>query len=352
MAKAALLKTGLDVLYYSGASQVLRGISGGIGAIFALHHVKPGGGLQRGFAPNAGLEVTPAFLDSVINLTHSLGYEPVSFAEAVARIAGQGAASRPFVVFTLDGGYRDTLVHARPVFRKHQCPFTVFVTPAIAEGRCELWWRGLEAAIAGASHIDTGIGGTDVNLVTISDGQKRLAWQRLYWPLRAMEQTAQRVWIRGLCARQGIDLDAMCRAEAMNWDELRLLAQDPLCGIGAQTVNHYALGRLPREMARRELTDCAAMIGRELGRRPIYLAYPYGDADAAGPRDFALAAEAGYQAAVTSRKGLIFSGHQDHLMALPRVALSGEFQKLRYVEVLLSGAAFGLWNGLKRVKTA
>ena len=26
MAKAALLKTGLDVLYYSGASQVLRGI--------------------------------------------------------------------------------------------------------------------------------------------------------------------------------------------------------------------------------------------------------------------------------------------------------------------------------------
>jgi hypothetical protein len=35
-------------------------------------------------------------------------------------------------------------------------------------------------------------------------------------------------------------------------------------------------------------------------------------------------------------------------MALPRVELSGEFQKLRYVEVLLSGAACALWNGLKR----
>ncbi len=348
MAKAALLKTSLDVLYFTGAAQVLRRIAGGIGAIFALHHVKPGGGLQRGFAPNAGLEVTPSFLNSVINLTRSLGYEPVSFAEAVARITGQNDSDRPFVVFTLDDGYRDTLVHARPVFRKHQCPFTVFVTPAITDGRCELWWRGLEAAIAGASQITTSITGTEVSLVTISDGQKRLAWERLYWPLRAMEQSAQRVWIRAFCARQGIDLEAMCRAEAMNWDELRLLAKDPLCTVGAHSVNHYAVGRLRREQAWRELTEAAGTIERKLGQRPRYLAYPYGDADAAGPRDFALAAEAGYRAAVTSRKGLIFSGHKDHLMALPRVELSGEFQKLRYVEVLLSGAAFTLWSGLKR----
>jgi peptidoglycan/xylan/chitin deacetylase (PgdA/CDA1 family) len=296
--------------------------------------------------------VTPAFLDSVINLTKSLGYEPVSLAEAVQRISGQGASNRPFVVFTLDDGYRDTLVHARPVFRKHDCPFTVFVTPAIADGHCELWWRGLEAAIAGAAHIDVSIGGAEVNLATVSDGQKRLAWQRLYWPLRAMEQTTQRAWIRSFCARQGIDLDAICLAEAMGWEELRLLARDPLCSIGAHSMNHYAMARLSRDLAWRELTDCAARIERELGRRPLYFAFPYGDADAAGPRDFSLAAEAGYRAAVTSRKGLIFSGHKDHLMALPRVELTGNFQKLRYVEVMLSGTAFALWNGLKRVRTA
>lgn len=348
MAKAALLKTSLDVLYFSGASQVLRGICGGMGAIFALHHVKPGGGARRGFSPNAGLEVTPAFLDSVINLTKSLGYEPVPLAEAVARIEGGSASAKPFVVFTVDDGYRDTLVHARPIFRKHQCPFTVFVTPAIADGRCELWWRGLEAAIAGAAHVDVTIGGAEVNLATVSDGQKRLAWQRLYRPLRAMEQTTQRAWIRSFCARQGIDIDAMCLADAMGWDELRLLARDPLCTIGAHGMNHFAIARLSRGQAWREMTDCAVSIERELGRRPLYFAFPYGDAEAAGPRDFSLAAEAGYRAAVTGRKGLIFSGHKDHLTALPRVELTGDLQKLRYVEVLLSGAAFALWNGLRR----
>ena len=64
------------------------------------------------------------------------------------------------------------------------------------------------------------------------------------------------------------------------------------------------------------------------------------------------AANAGYEAAVTTRKGLIFSGHRDHLTALPRLSLAGEFQKLRYVDVLLSGSAFALWNGFRQLNVA
>jgi peptidoglycan/xylan/chitin deacetylase (PgdA/CDA1 family) len=83
-----------------------------------------------------------------------------------------------------------------------------------------------------------------------------------------------------------------------------------------------------------------------------FLAYPYGDASSASPRDFRLVADAGYEAAVTTRKGLIFSGHRDHLTALPRLCLAGHFQKLRYVDVLLSGSAFALWNGFRQVNVA
>jgi len=39
-------------------------------------------------------------------------------------------------------------------------------------------------------------------------------------------------------------------------------------------------------------------------------------------------------------------------MALPRLSLSGDYQKLRYVEALLSGAPFALLNGMRRVKVA
>ncbi len=156
--KPTILKTSLELLYYSGASQALRPIFGGLGAIFMLHHVRPGGGRKRGFAPNSGLEVTPEFLDAVISFVKLRGYDLVSMAEAVRRIRENNPEKKPFVVFTLDDAYRDNLVHARPVFRKHQCPFTIFASPAIQDGTCELWWRGLEAVIAGNTKVSAEIG--------------------------------------------------------------------------------------------------------------------------------------------------------------------------------------------------
>ena len=349
MAKSTILKTSLEVLYYSGASQVLRPIFGGLGAIFMLHHVRPGGGLQMGFAPNSGLEVTPEFLDAVLTFVKMRGYDLVSLGDAVRRIQENNSNRKPFVVFTLDDAYRDNLVHARPVFRKHHCPFAIFASPAIQDGTCELWWRGLEAVIAGNTKVRAEINSLKLRLDTVSDVQKQAAWQQLYWPVRQLEQKQQRKWIKEFCQTNRVDLGAICRADAMTWDELREISGDPLCTIGAHTVNHFAVAQLSEADATYELVESKRRIGEELGIIPKYLAYPYGDATSASPRDFKLATDAGYDAAVTTRKGLIFSGHRDHLTALPRLSLSGEFQKLRYVDVLLSGSAFALWNGFRQL---
>ena len=352
MATSTILKTSLDMLYYSGASQALRPISAGFGAIFMLHHVRPGGGLQRGFAPNSNLEVTPEFLDAVIGFVKGRGYDLVSMGEAVRRIQESQSPRKPFVVFTLDDAYRDNLVHARPIFRKHHCPFTIFASPAIQDGKCELWWRGLEAVIAGNTKVSARIQALNLQLDTVSDAQKESAWQQLYLPVRQLGQRQQRLWIKEFCDANRVDLGAICRAEAMSWDELREIANDPLCTIGAHTVNHYAIAKLNETEATYELVESGRRIAKELGKVPKYFAYPYGDVASASSRDFKLAAMAGYEAAVTTRKGLIFSGHSDHLTALPRLSLSGSFQKLRYVDVLLSGSAFAIWNGFRQLDVA
>jgi peptidoglycan/xylan/chitin deacetylase (PgdA/CDA1 family) len=351
MTKSALLRKSLDLLYFSGAARALSGAFGGMGAIFMLHHVRPGGGSEEGFAPNAGLEITPSFLDAVIRHAKARSYALLSLAEAVERIKSERVAE-PFAVFTIDDAYYDIYEHAWPVFRRHRCPFTVFVSPAIAEGKCELWWRGLEAVIAGEPRIAAEIGGVRHVLPTVTDAQKQHAFEQLYRPLRNMPEHQQRQWIGSFCAAHGIDLQAMCRAEAMSWTELRDMAADPLCTLGAHTVNHFALAKLAEADALREAVDSRARIVEETGAEVRFFAYPYGDATSAGPRDFALIAEAGFEAAVTTRKGLIYPAHRHHLTALPRVSLNGGFQKLRYVDVLLSGTAFAMWNGFKRVAAA
>ena len=68
-----------------------------------------------------------------------------------------------------------------------------------------------------------------------------------------------------------------------------------------------------------------------------------------GPREFRIATELGFKTAVTTRPGVIFRRHAEHLTALPRISLNGDFQRPRYAKVLISGAATGLWNGFRPV---
>ena len=76
-----------------------------------------------------------------------------------------------------------------------------------------------------------------------------------------------------------------------------------------------------------------------LGKKPVDFAYPVGDKTSAGPREFNLASQLGFKTAVTTRPGVLFKAHRDHLMALPRISVNGDFAQHRYVKVLMSGAA-------------
>jgi peptidoglycan/xylan/chitin deacetylase (PgdA/CDA1 family) len=96
----------------------------------------------------------------------------------------------------------------------------------------------------------------------------------------------------------------------------------------------------------------AAVIEAALGKRPQHFSYPVGDPTSAGPREFAIARELAFKTAVTTRPGVLFPEHADHLTALPRLSLNGEFQRFRYVQVLTSGAASALWNRFRRVDAA
>lgn len=352
MLKTLLMRSALDVLHYSGASALAGRFLGGMGAVFMLHHVFPGAAQSEGFSPNYGLEMTPEYLDQVLALIKGRGYDFVSLDEAADRIEGRKPSPRRFAVMTLDDGYKDNLLYAAPVFRKYRAPYTIFVAPAITDGTCELWWRGLEDVIARNARLTCTLDGVTYDLPATTAEEKWKAWDTVYRPLRNMDQHEQRSWIRALCSANGVDLGAQCRAAAMTWDELREIAKDPLCTIGAHTLHHFAVARLSAEEALHELNASADRIAMELGQRPRYFAYPYGDEASAGPRDFELAKQAGFRAAVTTRKGLIFSEHRNHLTALPRASLSGKIQELRHAKTVMDGLAFALFNKFKKINVS
>jgi peptidoglycan/xylan/chitin deacetylase (PgdA/CDA1 family) len=348
MSSTAVLKTSFDILHYSGAAALARPFLAGQGVIFCLHHVTPGGGCQSGFSPNARLEITPEFLGEIITLVKSRGYECLSISAAVERLKS-GVDAQPFVVFTLDDGYKDNMLHAYPVFQKFNCPFTIYVTPRIAEGICELWWRGLEGIIARHDHLDLTLANRTFKLATTTEAEKWRTWKILSPLVQNLPQHEQRRWIRSACETYGVDLDAMCGKAAMTWDEIRAINRDPLTTIGAHTVNHYNLSRLQAHEAEHEIVESGRRIGEELGEKMRHFAYPYGNVDAAGPREFAICLRAGYESSVTTRLGTIVAGHASHLQALPRVMVSGRFQNPRHIDTLISGLPPLLFNKGKRI---
>lgn len=346
--KAQLLRSGLKALYYSGAHRLLASYTQGVGLIFMLHQVNP----QRPgqFAPNGILTVRPDFLDGVIRQVRAAGLDIVSLDEARARIL-QGDAARRFVCFTLDDGYRDNLEHAWPVFRRHGVPITIYVPSDFPQGKGELWWLGLERVIAGNDRVAVTMEASEEVLAAAAVAEKQVAFDRIYWWLRKVDEDRQREFVRKLCARHGVDMESLCRELIMSWDELASLAREPLVTIGAHTVAHYALAKLPAERAACEIEEGAEQIARKLGARPAHFAYPYGDATSAGPREFDLASELGFKTAVTTRKGVVFPEHRDHLTALPRVSLNGAYQSLLYTRLYLTGAPFALRSGFRRLDT-
>ena len=342
-----VIRAGLETLYFSGAHRFLRHLTEGVGAILTLHHVRPES--DEAFHPNRILEITPEFLEAMIGELRRMDVDLISLDEMAQRLQ-RGNTSKRFACITFDDGYRDNKQFAYPILKAQGVPFAIYVPSSFIDRTGELWWLALEAVIASQAEVTVEMNGERKVFACRSTDEKDATFAEIYWWLRSLATDAEiHDAVRRLSERYGIDIRSFSSALCMTWDELAELAADPLVTIGAHTRTHPMLAKTPEAIARTEMDEGAAAIARHLGKRPRHFSFPFGDPTSAGPREFALAAELGFRTAVTTRPGVLFPEHRERLMALPRISINGDYQKLRYVNVLLSGAATAAWNGFSRV---
>jgi peptidoglycan/xylan/chitin deacetylase (PgdA/CDA1 family) len=134
------------------------------------------------------------------------------------------------------------------------------------------------------------------------------------------------------------------------WDAEQLNVRKPLMSaddialwraagneIGSHTMTHPRLTVIDDEALARELTASKALLERLTGAPVRHLCYPYGD-ESAHVRE--AAAAAGYECAVSTRRGLARPG--DDVFALPRVSINGDKGLLRFtLKVATPYAALG-----------
>lgn len=344
--KDCIIDAGLSFFRATSLDRVASVLTRGQGAILMFHNVRPA--TLRAYAPNQPLEITPEFLETTLKLLAHLQYEIIPVGDMAARLARKDSGR--FAALTFDDGYRDNLEIAAPILQRYSAPYAIYVTTGFVNRTSRLWWLELEAAIGLLDHVDMEIAGDRFSASARTLEEKSAAYIGAFSFLRNHDEPAMLDRISALLAQSGAESDfaQLC----MTWDEIRTAARDPLCTIGAHTLTHARLTKYDEASVRRELFESREIIEREIGRPVVHLAYPFGDRLSAGPREFAIARECGYETAVTTRPGVLFPDHSEHMTALPRLAVQGGLQNARSLESLLTGLPFALWNFGRRINVS
>ncbi|KAB1074048.1 polysaccharide deacetylase family protein [Methylobacterium planeticum] len=309
----ALLKTGLPIIAHrSGLARALSQRYGGAGTLFMLHSVVPDGT----FHPDASLRCPVSRLDAALGFLRRLGVDFVSLDEAVRRL--QSGAPGRFAAFTFDDGFADNLVHALPVMERHGAPFTVYVTTGMMTGEIDAWWLGLAELIRRRDTITLPSIGRSFTC------ESRAAKVATYIEIERLVHDDYMLLplIRSLIALSDIDIASLVLKEGLTRDQIRRFADHPLVTIGAHGTTHINLALAPEDAARSEMAENRSFLELMLDRPVRHFAYPFGNPRACGIREAKLAKELGFETAVTTRHGAVFSDHLRHLHALPRETLA------------------------------
>lgn len=277
--------------------------------------------------PNRDFYLDLDFLDTFLSYLTEHGWEVVTMEEALRR-AALGNPNDRFINFSVDDCYRDTFEQVVPLFRRHGVPVTLFVTTGIPDGTLPLWAAGLEDVLLHRDSVTLEDGDRDVSTFAL----KQAAFLSI---TTAWDNPDAGCRYAAFCERNSVDIDAMHWKHAISWDMLETLRDDPLVEIGAHTVSHARISALSPADALAELQGSRERLIERLGVAARHFAFPYGRAFDCGPRDFAIARQAGFASAATTRKGIVRRGQQP--FELPRNTINGGHRSLATMELHLTG---------------
>jgi peptidoglycan/xylan/chitin deacetylase (PgdA/CDA1 family) len=263
-----------------------------------------------------------SFYDPVISATPESFHNQVkwlsnrvrllSLHELLAQVESAAPWREPAVLLTFDDGYRDNFDQAVPILHECSAPATFFIATAFLESPRLPWWDHVACVIKRTHvqrltvecNVNGGSPPLEIDLQTMSPNAAIMTIIRAFLD----DSIADERWFLDRLADQAkvdIDSNRLGRELFMTWDQLRQLADSgPSLTIGSHTHSHRMLAKLDDDSQREELNNSKQILESRLGRPVKALAYPFGWPGAYTPITKALAVQAGYSLALSSREGI------------------------------------------------
>ena len=245
------------------------------------------------------------------------------------------------VAITFDDGYADNLHAVKPLLEQYDAPATVFVTAGMIGSRDNFWWDELarltlaptelapaiELDIAGRSfHFDLGedarVRSNEVRYKSWrfhepSTNRRHLLYRNLWQRLQKLPETARRRALYDLRWQVRTSSHETVRLRVMDAGEIGRLASGGLVEIGAHTMTHPVLARIPVADQVDEITRSKAAIEEILDRPVANFSYPHGGRNDYTDETVDAVRNANLQSACTTNEGWLRPGMDRY--QLPRI---------------------------------
>jgi peptidoglycan/xylan/chitin deacetylase (PgdA/CDA1 family) len=251
---------------------------------------------------------------------------------------GRTSPGRRAVAVTFDDGYADNVRVAKPLLEQAQTPATVFVTTG--QPGQEFWWDALVRIVYAPAALPDVLDLTSERLrIRARPGRNGMAarmrahaarWRgaqpqparrallrQLHRVLRLQPPELRQAVLERLSDWSGEPLSAGMRHRAATASELVELAKSPCIRLGAHSVSHPVLAKLPAPVCRREIEqsrrDVAEIAGYDIGA----FSYPFGQSGDYSSVAVAAVRAAGFDCACAAHDGVVTA--RTNRFRLPRL---------------------------------
>ncbi|MGC9151776.1 MAG: polysaccharide deacetylase family protein [Microbacter sp.] len=238
------------------------------GNIWCLHRVMPN---KSTFKENRELEVTPEFFESLIVQSQSAGYKFASIDEITTKLhVYRYPWQSKFIHVTFDDGFEDIYQHAFPILKKHQIPFTIYLSTDIIDRKTILWWLVLEKIVQTNNAIQL----TDnTTYFCHTEAMKQETFTRLSHLIFTHSETPTKAFEHLFSNYQSYFETG--QNNILTESQIKEMLHSGLCTLGAHAVSHPILTKLNTEQCMDEIHKSKAILESRFGVPVNHFSYPY-----------------------------------------------------------------------------
>jgi len=228
-------------------------------------------------------------------------FDIISMDEAVDQLGAQGV-NKESVVLTFDDGFKDNFKYLLPVLKKYNVPATYYINSSVIGTKHNLWFQSVinyffaikeNTVKIELSNKEYDLSSADKRYIAAFDFMQYL--QTNYKPDKFHEVIESVAGVKALPNDDDYHL---------SWDDLSILAKEPLITLGAHSYNHYPLAYCDEKQSKFEIEKSVTDLEEKLAIKIKHFSYPRGHVEDFNDWHIKVLKDLGISSAVTTIRGV------------------------------------------------